>query len=45
MSAIQLIVLECFATVHDPQVVDEMNVAWPTMDGDGVLERDEVNCI
>jgi hypothetical protein len=45
VSAIQFIVLECLAAVHDPKVVDELDVAWLAADGDRVLERDEVDCI
>jgi hypothetical protein len=45
VSAIQSIVLEFLAAVHDPKVIDELDVAWLAMDGDRVLERDEVDCI
>lgn len=45
VSAIQFTVLECLAAVHDPKVVDELDVTWLTMDGDRVLERDEMDCI
>lgn len=45
MSAIQFTILECLAAVHDPKVVDELDVAWLTMNGDRVFERDEVDRI
>lgn len=34
VSTIQFIVLERLAAVHDPEVVDELDVAWLAMDGD-----------
>ncbi len=45
VTAIQFTVLEWLAAVHDPEVVDDLDVAWPGTDGDRMLERDEVDRI
>jgi hypothetical protein len=45
VSPTQCIILECLAAVHDPEVIDELDVTWLAMDGDRVLESNEVDRI
>lgn len=45
MPAIQFVILKWLAAVDNTEVVDELHVAWLAVDGDRVLECNEVDCI